>query len=220
MRIAYRIAPRWCPHALHRPWGEEFRVHQPSGPAKNLENVATTLENYDFYGEQMGKLWFLWWKHGKTMINYDFYGEHMGKLWFIWWKHGKTMIYIMNACEKRWDNYDLYGNIWGNTLIYMRNRVWYIWKQQNISWGYIYIDMKNGTEVTNQPYDVCVCLKFVSIPPTSRFRGEKKNTWTYGSLRYPIISQPHIMHISIAMWLIDDFIAHMLIHVFLVFDPL
>ena len=92
----------------------------------------------------------------------------------------------------------------------------YLETTEHILGIYIYIDMKNGTEVTNQPYDVCVCLKFVSIPPTSRFRGEKKNTWTYGSLRYPIISQPHIMHISIATWLIDDFIAHMLIHVFLV----
>jgi hypothetical protein len=31
----------------------------------------------------------------KTWETYDLYGENMGKLWFIWWKHGKTMIYMV-----------------------------------------------------------------------------------------------------------------------------
>jgi hypothetical protein len=75
----------------------------------------------------------------KTWENYDLYGLNMGKLWFLWWKHGKPMIYMVKTCEQRWDKYALYGNIWGNTMIYMRNCVCYIWKQHNISWGYIYI---------------------------------------------------------------------------------
>ena len=66
----------------------------------------------------MGQLWFLWWKHGKTMIfmvnkweNYDFYGENMGKLWL-------TMIFMV----KKWENYDLYGENMGKlwlTMIFM-----------------------------------------------------------------------------------------------------
>ena len=96
-----------------------------------------------------------------TWENYDLYHERMwktmGQLWFIWEHLGK--------------HFDLYEE---PCMIYLETT-------EHILGIYIYIDMKNGTEVTNQPYDVCVCLKFVSIPPTSRFRGEKKhmNVWEF-----------------------------------------
>ena len=42
-----------------------------------------------------------------TWENYDLYGEHMGKLWFIWWTHGKIMIYMVKTY---WKNIEKHRN--------------------------------------------------------------------------------------------------------------